>query len=88
MTCHKALELAMLAGALFPQNRDVAGLRRAEQHKADSTCPGRGEHVLAGTIPSFPAGNRVPTVLQPARSWRACKEGNSYGNWAIKAYIT
>lgn len=85
MTCHKALELA---GAFSPQKGDVTGVRKAEWHKAVSACPGGGECVLAGTTTSSSAGNRVPTVLHPARSWRDCRRGNRYGNWAIKAYIT
>lgn len=88
MTCHKASELDILAGALSPQKGDFTGVRKAEWHKAVSACPGGGERVLAGTITSFPAGKKAPTVLHPARSWRACKEGNRYGNWAIKASIT
>lgn len=42
MTCHKALELAMLAGALSPHKGGVAGVRKAEWSTAVSVSPGGG----------------------------------------------
>lgn len=50
MTCHKALELAMVVGALFPQKGDVAGVRRAEWHKADSTVVSHAQESLKSDL--------------------------------------